>query len=91
MSEKLDSATVRRLKDRPYYAYLYARNITKARLPGKLERVFARDPKAAYLYAKHILHGRLPDYVHNGLILSTFEDKEDQEYLASYINDFCKE
>lgn len=86
---QIDAVTAKRIKNRPYYAYLYSRNIVKGRLPSKLERVFARDPKSAYLYAKHVVGGRLPDYIHNALILASFGDKEGQEYLAAYIADFC--
>jgi len=87
----IDAATRKRLRDRPYYAYLYARNVMKCRLPAKLEEVFVRDPRSAYLYAKHVMKGRLPDFVHNGLILSNIENKDDQKFLQMYLNELEKE
>lgn len=88
---KIDARTRKRLRDRPYYAYLYARNVVKGRLPPKLEEVFVRDPRSAYLYAKHVLKGRLPDFVHNGLLLSNVENKDDQKFLQTYLNELCTE
>jgi hypothetical protein len=88
---KIDASTAKRLRDRPYYAYLYARNVVKGRLPPKLEEVFVREPRSAYLYAKHVMKGRLPDFVHNGLILSNVENKDDQIFLQMYLNEMCKE
>lgn len=82
---KLDAATTKRLKDRPYYAYLYARNIVKGRLPESIEKVLVNDPRSAYLYAKHVMKGKLPDFVHNGLILSSFENSDDQSFVKLYI------
>lgn len=88
---KMDAVIKRRLRDRPYYAFLYARNILGCRLPEKLEEVFVKDPRSAYLYAKHVVKGRLPDFIHNGLIISTFEKKEDQNFVSKYLTEFCKE
>lgn len=88
---KIDASTRKRLRDRPYYAYLYARNVVKGRLPPKLEEVFVREPRSAYLYAKHVMKGRLPDFVHNGLIISAIENKDDQIFLQMYLNELCKE
>lgn len=86
---KLDSKVLKRLKGRPYYAYLYARNVLKAPLPPSLESSFVNDPRSAYLYAKHVLKGRLPDHVHAGLVLGTFENKDDQISLKMYLTEFC--
>lgn len=88
---KLDPKVARRLKDRPYYAYLHARNIVGGRLPPLVERVFISDPRSAYLYAKHVVKGKLPDHVHNGLILSSFEKQDDQKSLQMYLSEFCKD
>lgn len=79
----------RRMKDRPYYAFLYAKNILKSRLPEKLEKVFTSDPHSAYLYAKHIVKGRLPDFIHTALVLC--ENKESKEYVSKYLKEFCKD
>ncbi len=86
----IDAAAKRRLRERPYYAFLYARNVLKGRLPAKLEEVFVGDPRSAYLYAKHVMKGRLPDFVHNGLILSNIENKDDQKFLQMYLTEICE-
>jgi hypothetical protein len=88
---KITPKIARRLKARPYYAFLYARNILKARLPGKLEEVFASDPHSAHLYAKHVLKGRLPDFVHNALVIGCFEKPEARQYVSMYLKDICTE
>jgi hypothetical protein len=54
---KISPKIARRIRSCPYYAFLYARNILKGRLPDKLEEVFATDPHNAYLYAKHRVEG----------------------------------
>ena len=79
----------KRMKNRPYYAFLYAKNILKSRLPEKLEQVFATDPSSAYLYAKHIVKGKLPDFLHNALVIGSFSDNTDKESLSKYIKEFC--
>jgi hypothetical protein len=86
----LDKAAIKRMKDRPYYAFLYAKNILNDRLPPKLEEVFAKDPQSAYLYAKHIIKGRLPDFVHNALIIGGFTDPESKKFISDYLKQFCK-
>lgn len=80
-----------RLKNRPYYAFLYAKNILGGRLPESLEVCFVKDPQSAYLYAKHVLRGRLPDFVHNGLILNSFQNGEDKQFLSMYLTEICGE
>ena len=88
---KLSPKVVARLKNRPYYAYLYAKNIVKGRLPEKVEAAFVKDPQSAYLYAKEILKGRLPDFVHNGLLLGSFEESHSKQFLSMYLTELCKE
>lgn len=84
--KEVPSDAVKRMKNRPYYAFLYAKNILKTRLPEKLEEVFAKDPQSAYLYAKHILKGRLPDFVHTALVIGGHENKE---FISQYLKEFC--
>jgi hypothetical protein len=67
--QRLPACVVRRLKGRPYYAYLYAVNVARGRLPERLERDMALDAQTAYLYARDVLGCRLPDFVHNALVL----------------------
>jgi hypothetical protein len=67
--QRLPAGVVRRLKGRPYYAYLYAVNVVGGRLPERLERDLALDAQTAYLYARDVLGCRLPDFVHNALVL----------------------
>jgi hypothetical protein len=88
---KISPQIARRLKARPYYAFLYARNILKGRLPEKLEDVFASDPHSAYLYAKHVVKGPLPEFVHNALVINCFEKAESRQFVSMYLKDFCKE
>lgn len=78
------------MKGRPYYAFLYARNILKGRLPEALENTLVDDPQSAYLYAVHVMKGRLPDFVHNGLLLMNFEEKSKREFLSLYLKEFCR-
>lgn len=86
---KITPTIAKRIKDRPYYAFLYAKNILKSRLPEKYEMVFVKDPQSAYLYAKHVMNGRLPDAVHNGLIMSSFEKNENKQFFSMYLEEFC--
>jgi hypothetical protein len=79
----------KRMKDRPYYAFVYAKNIIKGRLPEKVEKVFAKDPESAYLYAKHIIKGKLPDFVHNAMIIGSFADGRAKKMVAEYVKEFC--
>lgn len=79
-----------RMKKRPYYAYLYAMNILKGRLPPKAEEVFTDDPESAYKYARDILKGRLPIFVHNALIINSFEKNEMKQYVSLYLTEFCQ-
>lgn len=88
---RLSPRIVSRLKNRPYYAYLYAKNILKGRLPEKVEAAFVSDPQSAYLYAKEILKGRLPDFVHNGLLLGSFEESQSKQFLSMYLAELCKD
>jgi hypothetical protein len=82
---KIDAATRKRIRDRPYYAYLYARNVLKGRLSASLEGVFAHDPHSACLYAMNVVCGRLPDPVHNSLLMYSLEKKDEGGHVAKYL------
>lgn len=76
-----------RLRKRPYYAFLYAKNILKDRLPEHLEDVLTGDPQSSYLYAKYVMKGRLPDPLHAALAIGSWEG-ENKEYVAKYFKEF---
>lgn len=78
---------VSRIGGRPYYAFLYAKNILKARLPESLEDVLSTDPHSCYLYAKYVMKDRLPDPLHAAMILGSW-DKEGKEYASRYFEEF---
>lgn len=82
---KLPPAVVKRIKGRPYYAFLYAKNVLKGRLPPSLEICFKDDPQSAFLYAREVLGGRLPDAVHNALMLYSMERRDPGGYVAKYL------
>ena len=77
----------RRMASRPYYAFLYARNILKGRLPEDLEAVFAQSPHDAYLYAKYVVQGRLPDYLHAAMMIGEHEACH-KPWIVQYFSEF---
>lgn len=83
--KSVPAGVVRRLRGRPYYAYLYAANVLKGRLPPRLEMCFVEDPHSAFLYARDIMGGRLPDPVHNGLMMHSMESKDPGGHVAQYV------
>jgi len=85
-TERLPAGVVRRLKGRPYYAYLYARNVLGGRLPASLEMGFVSDPQSAYLYAREVVKGRLPDSVHSGLMMGSFERRDEGGWVGRYLD-----
>lgn len=85
----IDSKTLKELKKRPQYAYLYAKNIIKGRLPESVEKVFCDDPEFAYKYAKNILKGPLPEFIHNSLIINCFQSSESKQFVSLYLKEFC--
>jgi hypothetical protein len=84
-TERLPAGVVRRLKGRPYYAYLYARNVLGGRLPASLEMDLVSDPQSAYLYAREVVGGRLPDSVHAGLVMGSFESRDGNGWVGLYL------
>lgn len=83
---KLSPSVVGRVRGRPYYAFLYAKNVLKGRLPESLEFFFKDDPQSAYLYAVHVVGGRLPDPVHNALLISSMDNKEMGGFVVKYLD-----
>ena len=86
----ISSEDMKRIKKRPYYAFLYARNILQSRLPEKVEMILAGDSQSSYLYAKHVIKGKLPDHLHNALLITSFAQKSD-EWIQKYLEEFCSE
>lgn len=82
---KLPPEVSKRIRGRPYYAYLYARNVLKSRLPARIEVCFKDDPQSACLYAKEVIGGKLPDLVHNALMLYSLEKKDVGGHVAEYL------
>lgn len=82
---KLTPEAKRRIKGRPYYAFLYAKNVLKARLPEDIEFYLKDEPQSAYLYAVHVVCGRLPDPVHNALLMYSMEKKDVGDWVAKYL------
>jgi hypothetical protein len=75
----------KRIRRRPYYAYLYASNVLRGRLPERLEGVFCDDPHSAFLYAKNVLKGPLPDPVHNALVMYSLEKRDTGGHVVEYL------
>ena len=88
MKKKITPSERRRMAARPYYAFLYSRNILKGRLPEDLEVVFSQDPHSAYLYAKHVVKGRLPDFLHAAMMIGEHESDQ-KPYVAQYLLEFA--
>lgn len=82
---KLSPSVVRRLRGRPYYSYLYARNVLKGRLPASLEVSIAGDPQSAYHYAVEVVGGQLPDPVHAALMMYSLHSKDEGGWVSKYI------
>lgn len=83
---KITPAAIKRISGRPYYAFLFSKNVLKGRLPESLEICFKDDPHSAYLYAVHVVGGRLPDPVHNALLMYSMERKDVGGHVAKYLD-----
>jgi len=66
--------SLKRMKDRPYYAVLHAINFIKGRLPEEAESFLGDDPEACLLYARKVMKGRLPDHLHNRMVMGVWDD-----------------
>lgn len=85
-SMKLTKTQISRMKDRPYYAVLYAINVLGGRLPENVEEFLRRDPESCLQYAREVIGGRLPDHLHNSMVLGDFG--EDRKFVEEYIKQF---
>jgi hypothetical protein len=85
--KKIGKSIVARIKGRPYYAFLYAKNIIKERLPEELETVLSTDPQSMYLYAKYVMKGRLPEALHTAMMISSWDELQ-RESVRKYFDDF---
>jgi hypothetical protein len=74
------------MKDRPYYAVLYAINVLGGRLPEKVEEFLRSDPESCLQYAREVIGGRLPDHLHNSMVLGDFG--EDRRFVEEYLKQF---
>lgn len=83
--KRLAAGVAKRLRGRPYYSYLYARNVLKGRLPESLEMCLVEEPQCAFLYARDIVKGRLPDPVHNGLMMYSMGRKDEGGWVSKYL------
>ena len=75
---------LRNMRERPYYAVLYAINFLEGRLPESAEKFLGSDPEACLLYAIKVLKGRLPDGLHNQIVLGKW-DEDQAEYVKEYL------
>lgn len=82
---KITAQVKKRIVGRPYYAFLYAKNVLKGRLPEKVEFCLKDEPEVAYLYAVHVVGGRLPDPVHNALMMFSLEKRDVGGWVAKYL------
>lgn len=86
---KLTRQQIARMKDRPYYAVLYALNVLKGRLPEKVEEFLRDDPESCLKYAREVIKGRLPDHLHNSMVLGSFG--ESRRFVDKYLKMFPEE
>lgn len=73
----------------PKYAYLYAKEVLRGRLPLEMEDVFFKDELFAAKYAFDVIRGfhsvRLPDALHAFMVMKSFE-RPDDENIRAYID-----
>lgn len=72
----------------PRYAFLYAKEVLRGRLPADMECVFFGDPYHAAKYAFDVIRGfspcRLPEALHNMMLMASFEDP-DNSSIKTYL------
>lgn len=72
----------------PKYAFLYAKEILRGRLPIEREEVFFQDIYYAAKYAFEVIRGfascRLPEELHTFMVMKSFEDPNN-EHIRAYI------
>jgi hypothetical protein len=73
----------------PRFAYLYAKEVLRGRLPLEVEQVFFKDTLFAAKYAFDVIRGfssvRLPEALHAFMVMKSFESPNDS-YIRSYID-----
>lgn len=76
------------------YAFLYAKEVLRGRLPENLEGVFFKDTYYAAKYAFEVIRGfssvRLPEALHNMMVMKSYEDPSNEDvkaYLDAAEND----
>jgi len=74
--------------DNPRYAFLYAKEVLRGRLPRNLEDVFFKDAYFAARYAFEIIRGfapvKLPEELHAFMIMKSFEEP-DNDHIRTYM------
>ena len=72
----------------PRYAFLYAKEVLRGRLPAEMECVFFGDPYHAAKYAFDVIRGfspcRLPESLHNMMVMASFEAPDDSN-IKTYL------
>lgn len=72
----------------PRFAYLYAKEVLRGRLPATMEMVFITDPYHAAKYAFDVIRGfspcRLPESLHSMMVMTSFEEPEN-EHIKTYL------
>jgi hypothetical protein len=67
---------LKKMKERPYYAVLFAMNFLNGRLPPSAEKFLGSDPEACLMYAVKVVKGRLPDSLHNQMVLGKWDESQ---------------
>jgi hypothetical protein len=72
----------------PRYAFMYAKEVLRGRLPRNIEDVFFKDAYFAAKYAFEVIRGfapvKLPEELHAFMIMKSFE-QPDNEYIRTYM------
>lgn len=70
------------------YAFLYAKDVLRGRLPSHLEEALFGDSYHAAKYAFEVIRGfapcRLPESLHNMMVMKSFEDP-DSDHIKKYL------
>ena len=72
----------------PRYAFMYAKDVLRGRLPSEMEHVLFGDSYHAAKYAFEVIRGfapcRLPDELHTFMVMKSFEEP-DNEHIRAYM------
>lgn len=72
----------------PRYAYLYAKEVLRGRLPSSMEPLFFGDAYHAAKYAFDVIRGfapcRLPEELHTFMVMKSFEEP-DNDHVKTYL------